>query len=110
MHPHFQLVLRNHIVVSMNLSLYFFSFLIMINALTATRERNIVALTEEEYDIMVRKIAGQYNKGMADRTLIEKSTIRKYYRWLKQGKHVYLGPSGKTIYIRGDSQFEGCYR
>ena len=47
---------------------------------TARKERNVVALEDEEYDIMIRRISGHFGKPLGEHTLLEKNNIRKYYR------------------------------
>ena len=46
-------------------------------------------------DDMIREIY----KPLGERTLLEKHTVWKYYRWLNQEKDVYT--SVKTIYVDG---------
>ena len=65
------------------------------------RERDISALSDEEYEILLRKILGRYNTPVIERTMIEKKVLRKYYRLVKGGKELHVGPSGKSIYIDG---------
>ena len=48
------------------------------------RERDISALSEEEYEIMLRKILGRFNTLVRERTLVEKNVLRKYYRQEKE--------------------------
>ena len=57
------------------------------------RDRDTNALSDQEYDIMIRKIIGSSNKPVADRTKDETVVIRKYYRWVRQGHDVSVGPS-----------------
>ena len=64
------------------------------------KERDISALSEEEYAILIQKILGKFTTPVAERALIEKSVLRKYYRLVK-AKDIHVGPSGKSIYING---------
>ena len=50
---------------------------------------------------MIQKVTGSYNVPVADRSTEENRLIRKYYRWISQGKDLSVGSSGKTIYIDG---------
>ena len=65
------------------------------------REQSYSALTEEEYEIMVWKIRGVFNTPVNERDSIEKSVLRKYYRWRKEGRAIIIGASEKTIYVDG---------
>ena len=67
----------------------------------STREGNIIALSDEEYDVMLKKIVGEFTKPVNERNKLERKMIRKYYRWLREGKDVSIGPSGKTMYVDG---------
>ena len=65
------------------------------------RERDISALSEEEYTILLRKLLGRFNTPVRERTLVEKNVLRKYYRLVKGGRELHVGSSGKSIYIYG---------
>ena len=45
---------------------------------SATREGNIIALSEEEYDVMLKKIVGEFTKPSNERNKLELKMIRKY--------------------------------
>ena len=49
------------------------------------RERDISALSEEEYEILLRKILGRFNTPVLKRTLVKEKVLRKYYRLTKGG-------------------------
>ena len=68
---------------------------------TGTRHRDPSALSDEEYDILLRRITGRYDTPVAERRKEDIRALRKYYRWVKQGKEVSVGPSCNTIYIDG---------
>ena len=68
---------------------------------TARRAGNIIALSDEEYDVMLKKIVGEFTKPSNERNKFELKMIRKYYRWLREGKDISIGASGKTIYVDG---------
>ena len=61
----------------------------------------MLPLTDEEYNIMLRKIMGQSSIPVIEKTKVDRKVERKYYRWLKQGRSLTVGPSLKTIYIDG---------
>ena len=63
------------------------------------RERDISALSEEEYAILLRKLLGRFNTPVRERTLVEKNVLRKYYRFVKGGRELHVGSSGKSLYI-----------
>ena len=65
------------------------------------KERDISSLSEEEYDILIRKILGRFNTPVSERTLVEKKILRKYNRLVKGEKELRVGPSGKSIYVDG---------
>ena len=65
------------------------------------RNRDIKALSDHEYDIMIRKILGSFDTPVTDRTKVEIVVIRKYYRWIRQGHDLTIGASGRTIYLDG---------
>ena len=67
----------------------------------ATRQRKVTALNDEEYDIILRKLTDSFMIPLRDRTKVERSAIRKYYRWMKSGMEITVGPSGKTLYLEG---------
>ena len=73
----------------------------LIVTVVSVRNRNINALSDEEYDIMIRKITGAYDTPVAERSSKEMRLLRKYYRWISHGKDLTVGPSGKTIYVDG---------
>ena len=50
---------------------------------------------------MLRKITGRYDTPVAERSSADNRLLRKYYRWIKQGKDISVGPSCKTVYIDG---------
>ena len=76
-------------------------FLHVIVTVISVRNRNINALSDEEYELMIRKITGSYNIPVAERSIKETRLLRKYYRWLSEGNDLSVGLSGKTIYING---------
>lgn len=61
-------------------------FLAYFGGASAVNERTVKALTEEEYDILVRIITNCFETPVVDRTALQKPVIRKYQRWIKQGK------------------------
>ena len=63
------------------------------------RNRGLKALSDFEYDIIIRKIIGTYNTAVSERSKEEKVVLRKYYRWIENGCDVRVGSSGKTIYV-----------
>ena len=65
----------------------------------ATRNRGIKALTDYEYDIIIRQVIGTYDTKVSERTKEEKVVLRKYYRWVENGMAITVGASGKTIYV-----------
>ena len=65
------------------------------------RERDISALSEEEYAILLRKLLGRFNTPVRERTSVEKNVLRKYYRLVKGRRELHVGSSGKSIYIDG---------
>ena len=73
----------------------------LIVAVLSVSNRNLKALSDEEYDLMIRKITGRYNIPVAERSVKETRLLRKYYRWICLGNDLSVGPSGKTIYING---------
>ena len=83
------------------MKLMLFLILFQLESIKPASNGHITALTDEQYDIMIRKVRGEFDKPLGDRNSVEKNVIRKYYRWLSQGKDIYIGPSGKTIYING---------
>ena len=48
---------------------------------------------------MIKKITGDFKKPSDERTNVEKNVIRKFYRWMTEGKQITVGASGKTIYV-----------
>ena len=83
----------------MNLILLLLMILFCANFLYATR--NINAISNNEYEILLKKINGEFNIPVKERIAEMNLIIRKYYRWLDQGKDVRVGPSGRTIYVEG---------
>ena len=73
----------------------------LIVTVVSVRNRNINALSDEEYDIMIRKITGAYDTPVTERSSKEMRLLRKYSRWISHGKDLTVGPSGKTIYVDG---------
>ena len=76
--------------------LILFLILFQFESIKPASNGHITALTDEQYDIMIRKVRGEFDKPLGDRNSVEKNVIRKYYRWLSQGKDIYIGPSGKN--------------
>ena len=68
---------------------------------TATREGNIIALSGRRIWRNVKKTVGEFTKPLNERNKLELKTIRKYYRWLREGKNISIEASGKTIYVDG---------
>ena len=68
---------------------------------TYARPCNVGALSAAEYEIVLRKIMGCYDTPVAERTCVDNRALRKFYRWIKDERHISVGPSGKTIYIDG---------
>ena len=56
-----------------------FFLLNLIVPVLSVRNRNIKALSDEEYDLMIRKITGTYNIPVAERNVKETRLLRKYY-------------------------------
>ena len=84
--------------------LVFFKSLILscvLMLVIATRNRDYNALSDAEHDIHIRKITGSYGTAVTERSSIDVRILPKYYRWIKQGKDISVGPSCKTIYIDG---------
>ena len=50
---------------------------------------------------MLKKVIGNFKTPVAERSTVERTINRKYYRWLKEGKVLSVGNSGKHIYIDG---------
>ena len=73
----------------------------LLKCVLSARQSNVAALSDEEYNVMIKKITGVFNKPSHERTNLEKSVIRKFYRWIKEGKQITVGVSGTTIYING---------
>ena len=71
----------------------------------STKLGGVSALADNEYEIMLKKVTGQLDSRSDERSVIEKSTIRKFYRWIKGGKTITIGASGKTLYIDGKQLF-----
>jgi len=65
------------------------------------RERTKNALSDEEYDIMIKRIQGCFSTPVNERTNLEKATLRKFYRWKNEGREIVIGASGKSIYVDG---------
>ena len=75
--------------------LLFYFVIVVIGA----RNRDFNALSDEEYDLLLRKITGRYDTPViAERSSAD---IRKDYRWINQGKDISVSPSCKTVYIDG---------
>ena len=85
----------------MSLKLYFLvsALILTITFASKTRNRGIKALTDYEYDVIVKKVTGTYDTKVSERTREEKVVLRKYYRWIEKGMEVTVGPSGRTIYV-----------
>lgn len=83
----------------------FLKFLVLIvlshSFVTCTRKENVLALRDDEYEVMLKKVLGNFQTPVAERSLIERTINRKYYRWIKEGKELSVGNSGKHIYIDG---------
>ena len=71
----------------------------LLKCVLSARQSNVAALSDEEYNVMIKKITGVFNKPSHERTNLEKSVIRKFYRWIKEGKQttVGIGVTGTTI-------------
>ena len=54
-----------------------FMFILMIVIIKSARERDIKSLLDKEYDILIRKIKGEYDVSVADRSAIEKAVLRR---------------------------------
>ena len=52
----------------------------------SAREKTVLPLTDEGYNIMFRKIMGQSSIPVIEKTKVDRKVERKYYRWLKQGR------------------------
>lgn len=63
--------------------------------------RNINAISDVEYNILLKKVKGEFTTPVSERTREENKVLRKYYRWISQNKDVRVGPSGRTIYVDG---------
>ena len=77
-----------------------FFLLLFVNYVVSVKQGNVISLTDERYDIIL-KISGKFSKPSSERNNVVNSVIRKYYRWIKDGKEITVGPSGKTIYVDG---------
>ena len=80
-------------------SIHILTFLLLFSSfpVSCVRNRDINALSDQEYDIMVRKILGSFDKPVTDRTNLDTVVIRKYYRWMRQGHDVTVGAGGRTM-------------
>ena len=70
-------------------------------SVSCVRNRDVTALSDVDYDLMIRKILGSFDTPVAERTKKEAAVIRKYYRWIDVGHEVTVGRSGRTIYVNG---------
>ena len=74
---------------------------IVSDVVVCSRDETLCVLTDEEYDILLRKITGSFDKPVNERTKTENSFLRKFYRWKNEGKDLFVGSSGKSIYVNG---------
>ena len=58
-------------------------------------------IEDDEYELLINWLKDENQLSMAARTRKDKNSIRKFYRWLKSGKDLRVGPSGKVVYIDG---------
>ena len=80
-------------------------FNLLLRYVISSKLGGVSALSDIEYEIMLKKVTGLLDSRSDERSVIEKSTIRKFYRWIKSGKTITIGPSGKTLYIDGKQLF-----
>ena len=71
----------------------------LLKCVLSARQSNVVALSDEEYNIMIKKIMRDFKKPSDERTNVETNVIRKFYRWITEGKEITVGASWKTIYV-----------
>ena len=81
-------------------SLFLIAAVIMLSNGTAN-QREIRPIEEQEYDILLRKILGQFDTPVSSISKKKQFIIQKYYRWVRNGRDIRVGSSGKTIYIDG---------
>ena len=58
------------------------------------------ALDDEEYELLLRWLRGEFDTQCNNRTTKEKTALRKFYRWMKEHE-LKVGVSGRTVYIDG---------
>ena len=75
--------------------------LIAFNAIDFSNNKNVLALDNNEYNIMLKEIKGNFNVPVSERTKVERTTCRNNYRWMKEGKTLTIGNTGLSIYIDG---------
>ena len=83
------------------MNLKIFIFFHCVTLCFCAREIVYSALNDEEYDIILKLIRGTYDVPVKERTNLEKAVLRKYQRWKKDGKNIFLGSSEKAIYVDG---------
>ena len=76
-------------------------FLSLLWLTKGSREHWLCSLSDEEYNILLNKVLNRFDTAVVDRSTVEKAVLRKYYRWVKAGRQLPVGPSGKNIYIDG---------
>ena len=79
--------------------------LIAVNAIDFSnkkrKRKDVLNLDNDEYNIMLNEIKGNFNVPVSERTKVERTTCRINYRWMKEGKTLTIGNTGQSIYIDG---------
>ena len=72
--------------------IFFIVLIVSIRFVCSSRNQALSSLTDEEYEILLRKILGIFDAPVSDRTTVGKSILRKYCRWKKEGRELHIGP------------------